>query len=491
MRKIGIVASGSSETRARVILNEGEEKTVKVEDLVLIKNQNGNDVFAVCREGMGSNDNLKTGSYSPGVAYARRGRKPSSAKEFYDFKLSFIGDVTTSLQQNKLIIAPCSDVYVFEDKDNPMAYLGSGDITVGYYKEHPDWNVPVDAKFIPYHIGVFSVTGGGKSFLARYELIPLFRKAGYDALIFDWKGSDYVPHFDKVINFSEIALDEDVVVSYLTSKMDYFGYTGENKFRNAVRDALEDAIYETEWREKPSQDVKKFLEQNVVRIIRAEHLDRQGNVDSWGRRYIRKFRKALRKLEEKDFENILGKLTPDDILSIVKEAHVAVIDVSQTGKDEKLSIFLSIAKHLRELMEKKERLNLALLIDEGPQYCPFRPRGLEYDTTEMISQLCALGRSYCLSVVLLSQGMAGEIGINASIRRNLNTQFIGKIHPLDVFEASQMLSALDLDPNFLVSLPEGHFYFLGNMNPSPVPLLITFSIEEEVRPNESSTNRVP
>ena len=196
-RKIGIVASGSSETGARVILNEGEEKVVKVEDLVLIKNENGNDIFAVCRGGLGSNDNLRTGFYSPGVAYARRGKKPSSAKEFYDFKLSVIGDVTTSLQQNKLIIAPSSDVYVFEDKDNPMRYLGPNDLTIGYYKEHPSWLVPVNSRFIPYHIGVFSVTGGGKSFLARYELIPLLRKAGYDVLIFDWKGSDCVPYFDK------------------------------------------------------------------------------------------------------------------------------------------------------------------------------------------------------------------------------------------------------------------------------------------------------
>lgn len=478
MRKIGIVASGSSETGARVILNEGEEKTVKVEDLVLIKNRNGNDVFAVCRGGLGSNDSLKTAAYSPGVAYARRGMKPSSAKEFYDFKLSVIGDVTVSLTQNKFIIAPCSDVYVFEDQDNPMGHLGKSDITIGYYKEHPNWKVPVDPRFIPYHIGVFSVTGGGKSFLARYQLIPLLRKAGYDVLIFDWKGSDYVPYFDKIISFSDIALDEDVVVSYLTSKMDYFGYSGEYKNRNAVKEALEDVIYETNWREIPPNGFKGFLQKNVIGILKSEHTDKQGRIDSWGVRYIRKFRKALRRLDEEDFENILGQLTPDDILKIAREVHVVVIDVSQTGKDEKLSIFLAIAKYLRELMEKKEKLNIALLIDEGPQYCPFRPRGLEYDTTEMISQLCALGRSYKFSVVLLSQGIAGEIGINASIRRNLNTQFIGKIHPLDLFEASQLLSALDLDPNFLISLPEGHFYFLGNMNPSPVPLLITFSINE-------------
>jgi len=478
-RRIGIVASGSSETSARVILNEGEEKTVKVEDLILIKNRNGNDVFAVCRGGVGSNDNLKTGAYSPGVAYARRGRKPSQAKEFYEFKLSVIGDVTSGLTQNKFIIAPCSDVYIFEDEDNPMGYLGQSDITIGYYKEHPNWSVPIDSKFIPYHIGIFSVTGGGKSFLARYELIPLLRKAGYNVLIFDWKGSDYAPYFDKVIDFSDIALDEDVILSYLTSKMDHFGYSGEYKHKNAIRDALEDAVYETKWREAPASELKDFLQREVIGILRSEHMDKQGGVDSYGIRYIRKFRKSLRKLSEKDFENILGRLTPGDILKNAKENHVVVIDISRTGKDEKLSIFLSIAKYLREILEKKEKLNLALLVDEGPQYCPFMPHGLEYDTTEMISELCALGRSYNLSVVLLSQGIAGEIGINASIRRNLNTQFIGKIHPLDLFEASQLLSALDLDPNFLVSLPEGHFYFLGNMNPSPVPLLITFSINEE------------
>ena len=477
-RRIGIVASGSSETIARVILNDGEEKIVKVEDLILIKNRNGNDIFAVCRGGVGSNDNLKTGAYSPGVAYARRGQKPSHAKEFYEFKLSVIGDVTASLTQNKLILAPCSDVYIFEDGENPMGYLGQGDITIGYYKEHPNWSVPINPKFIPYHIGVFSVTGGGKSFLARYELIPLLRKAGYDVLIFDWKGSDYAPHFDKVIDFSDIALDEDVILSYLMSKMDYFGYSGEYKQKNAIRDALEDAIYETKWREAATGELKDFLQREVIAILRSEHADKQGGVDSYGIRYIRKFRKSLKKLSEKDL-NILGHLTPEDILKTVRENHVAVIDISRTGKDEKLSIFLSIAKYFREILEKKEKLNLALLIDEGPQYCPFMPHGLEFDTTEIISELCALGRSYNLSIILLSQGIAGEIGINASIRRNLNTQFIGKIHPLDLFEASQLLSALDLDPNFLVSLPEGHFYFLGNMNPSPVPLLITFSINKE------------
>jgi predicted ribosome-associated RNA-binding protein Tma20 len=43
------VSSGSTVLEAGVILAEGEERSVKAEDLVLIKNRNGNQIMAVCR----------------------------------------------------------------------------------------------------------------------------------------------------------------------------------------------------------------------------------------------------------------------------------------------------------------------------------------------------------------------------------------------------------------------------------------------------------
>jgi hypothetical protein len=132
------------------------------------------------------------------------------------------------------------------------------------------------------------------------------------------------------------------------------------------------------------------------------------------------------------------------------------------------------------MMQEKQKLKVALVIDEGPQYCPFMPRQKETKTTEAISELCALGRSYELCVVLLSQGIAGEIGINAAVRRNLNTQFIGKIHPLDMDEAKRLLAQGKIDDKSLTMLPEGDFYFIGKMNPSPVPLLIHFDLPKGV-----------
>ena len=89
MRKIGIVASGCTELGASLILAEGEEKFVKAEDLVLIRNRIGNEIMGVCRSGLGSNENLKVGAYSPGVAYARIGHHPSNAKEYYAFGLDW------------------------------------------------------------------------------------------------------------------------------------------------------------------------------------------------------------------------------------------------------------------------------------------------------------------------------------------------------------------------------------------------------------------
>lgn len=481
MRKIGIVASGSTVMDAGVILAEGEEQYVKAEDLVLIRNRNGNEIMAVCRGGLGSNENLRTSSYSPGVAYARIGRHPSNAKEFYAFGLSVVGDVSNNmLKENKMLIAPSSVVEIFEETDNPMNILGSISNAIGYYKDHPNWRVPMDSQFICYHMGVFAATGAGKSLLTRYEIIPFLRSAGYKLLIFDWKGSDYTPFFPNSFEVSDLGLDDDVVIEYLCSSMDYFGYYSSAMMeRNPIRAALETVIYEGSWRSfDDPNELRRRLQARVKSEIERENTDKAGAVSYWGRRNIRKFEKSLEKMSGEELKNVMGKMGPAEIVEAIKQHSVVIVDLSTGGKQEKLSIFLSIAKHLCRLMERKERLNLAVIIDEGPQYCPYQPKGIENRTMEMISDLCALGRSYNLSVVLLSQGIAGEIGINAAIRRNLNTQFIGKLNPLDFDEAMRLLGQADIDPKYLILMPVGDFYVTGKMNTSPIPLLIHFDIDE-------------
>jgi hypothetical protein len=115
LRKTGIVASGSTVIDATVILNAGEEKNARAEDLVIIDNRNGNKIMAVCRTALGSKENLRAVGFSPGIAYARLGRHPSTAKEYYAFSLDVLGDISAEkLEQNKTVIAPSSDVVLFE-----------------------------------------------------------------------------------------------------------------------------------------------------------------------------------------------------------------------------------------------------------------------------------------------------------------------------------------------------------------------------------------
>jgi len=470
-----MVSSGASESRATVILYEGMEKIVQNESLIIIRNKNGGDVLAVCRGGKGVNDNIRAAGYTPGVAYAKTGRTPSSVKEYYLYNLEVIGVVEgDSLQQNKLIIAPTSIVEMFTEEDNPMKYLGDTGLTLGHYWGKPGWKVPVLKQYINYHVGVFGVTGSGKSYLARYEIIPLLRRAGYSVIVMDWKGSDYAPYYDSVMMLDQIKVNDTIVARYFSSITKNFGYYGREE--NPVAAAVETALRKTDWRGKPPEEARETVYFKARAILESMASGMKAETKQL---WISRLDSSFDELTEEEFEKFLGTVEPWDILAEAKDRGILVVDMSKGEKDQKLAAFYSIARYLKRLMERKQRLDVALVIDEGPQYAPWQPRGLERETTDLIIELCALGRSYGLAIVLLSQGMAGEIGLNSAVRRNLNTQFIGRIHPLDFEEAQRLAASYYISPETLLTLPEGHFYFLGRMNPSPTPLLISFQINEE------------
>jgi len=486
--RIGIIGDGAEVTWAPVILIEGKEKNIGTEELVLINNLNGNKILAVCRRGYGRNPGLSKERYSPGRAYARVGELPSPSRESFDFDLSVIGEITgDGIRQNKLIIAPRSEVYMFKDK-NPFELMNVDmQYEIGYYKDHKEWKVPALVEYIPYHIGVFCTTGWGKTSLVRHKIIPLLRNAEYSVLVFDWKGDDYVPHFseEQVIKADDISAeiggeDIDSITSFLLEKTNYCGSSAGSTARTVYTWALREALKGIRLNEiRTGEELKKRLLSEVPK-----------NIEKFaGQRYREEnkelFRNYFEALSDDIFEMCLPKsnvkskkLSPEEIIERAKKESTLIIDLSGRESDKKLETFLDIARILRYKMDvKKEKIGIALIIDEAPQYCPYKPEGLEKETTNIISDLCALGRSYKLPVVLISQGMSGEIGINAAVRRNINTWFIGKIHPLDREEAKKLLPRVDLD--FLQSLDVGHFYFFGNMSPSPVPLLIRFEIDVE------------
>jgi hypothetical protein len=480
---VGLTGSTSGTLMAPLILLEGFESKVLEEDIVVIKNKNDSYILAVCRQGTGIDENLKVGAYTPSLSYVRStGKRPSAAKESYHFYLVIMGRITDKgLDRNEEIISPGSPVYQFSKPEtNPLSLMVDEDCSErGFYRSHEEWKVPFKKTFIPYHIAVFGQTGCGKSFLTKNLLVPLLRSSGYNILILDWEGIDYTEHFRKinakVIPLYEVALDTDAIAEYLCEKMGHFGYTGEKRETNEIRDAIDDFLMKEDWK-KISQEEFKIKLKNHAKVY-LEHASSNRNViNAW----IRKLEKGLEKLTKEHIKTVYGEKRPSEIVKEAENHGVVVLDMSMVEAEEKLSVFISIGSNILERVQKGESLKLALIIDEAPQYAPWEPKGLQKDATELIKNLCATGRKHELCMVLISQGIAGDIGINAAVRRNLNTQFIGQIHPLDLEEAMKWLSPYGIRNEHLLYLNPGQFYFIGKMNPSPIPLLISFKIGEGI-----------
>lgn len=486
MKKVGIVASDSSEEKAVGLLQEGFESDVRAEDLVLMKNRIGHQVLGVLRGGAGIDESLKVGTYRPTIAFAKKGGAPSGARETFSFSVQVLGSVLPDeegLGKNRTIIAPRSDIMLLEEGDKPSPLdmiVGKKEvqwIPQAHYEDRPSWPIPAESRYLNYHLGVFGSTGCGKSFLARFSVIPMFLQAKYRVLVLDWSGVDYSPYYGvKVTRIGDVALDEGAVVEYLATKMQHFGYHGTYRSDNQIMAELQDFVGE-DWQttvagSKGPADLRSALHTAILAGLQAAAGNKPLVLAGW----TRNFERGFRRLKEEHLRVVMGKKTAENLLSSLKD--VSVIDMHEVGTDEKLSFFTTLANHLTDLMDSGQELKLALVIDEGPQYCPWEPKGLQWEATELIKGMCALGRKHKLSVVMLSQGISGDIGINAAVRRNLNTQFFGRIHPLDMMEAGNWLSPYGISPDDLLSMEPGHFYYSGRMNPSPIPLLMTFKAGE-------------
>jgi hypothetical protein len=480
LRLIGRVGDGSTETHARVILLKDVEREVRSEELVLVRNGGDenpvNVIIGVLREGLGKNEFLSHSAYRPDVAYLKYGGEPSGAREVYSFRIMPIGVMgANGMEPNKTIIAPRSTVYLLEDSDNPLDLLVAGvkepHYLPAYMEGHERWRIPVLVEFIPYHVGVFGSTGSGKSWLARYVLTKLYLENGFSVLILDWSGTDYAPHFQgKTISISDIQLDEASILAYLENISYNFG--NNTNMREAFDEFVEGWYSKVEEVGRDPEKLYQLLKNRVWNNI--ENISR----NDWRDTAKRAYRRVFRKLKSMDLRPLMGGLTIESILERLKREKILVIDMSGVGAESKLGFFLSLGSEIYRIMDAGENVRIALIVDEAPQYAPWDPHGIQIDTSEMIKNLAALGRKRGLNLTLISQGIKGEIGINAAVRRNLNTYFIGRIHPLDASGeggAAEWLTPYGIHPEQLLLLKPGRFYFSGIMNPSPVPLLLTFT----------------
>lgn len=460
---IGFVASGSRASWCYVLLVEGREDIVAEETFAYVLDR-GDVVLGVLRSGQGLDENLKIGAYGPGVAYAKKGFAPSSSRRSFTYVFSVIGRVEGGeLRENRLILTPGSPVHICIE--NPFLNIRGNYVYSARHWEKP-WRIPFDPRGIPMHIGIVGSTGSGKSFLARHVIIPLMNSVGYAVLAFDWHGCDYAPYAGDGgrVSISDVRLNGSVAAAHIAEKASFFGFrSGENEICRALQAVLEES---DDWRGLSLPEFRAWVEKKLSSVIDEK---------KWGR-LSPAFQRGLSKISDGDWGKILGRLDPAEIIEAARLRGFLAVDMSGFREAEKLSTFLSIAEEIKRRIDGGEKMNLCLLIDEAPQYCPYKTEGLQEEVKDLIRDLAATGRKHNLSLILVSQGLAGEIGVDAAVRRNLNTHFIGRIMPQDRREVEDMLGAYHISYESLLRLQPGQFYFEGRMNPFPTPLLISFDL---------------
>lgn len=261
----------------------------------------------------------------------------------------------------------------------------------------------------------------------------MYIDVGYKIIILDWSETDYTPYYQntdvtEVIRITDIAMDEESILSYFEDKT--FEFAKNNNLRDAYDEFIEGWTGKVENAKevakegsRPEEILYKMIKNRVENV--ANSLDKRSKQPA-----LRAARRVFRRLKPEDLVLLMGTISVE-VYERLSEKRMIVIDMSSALSEEKLGFFLSLSNYLYGLMEAGMNLNLALIIDEAPQYAPWSPKGIQEASTKMIKNLVALGRKRMFNLTLISQSVKGEIGINASVRGNLTSNFFGRIHPLD------------------------------------------------------------
>ena len=508
--EVGVVLSGASAGLAPIMLRRDRELEVREEDLVLIRDDRleGYYMLGVVRWVTRHEPFLRRNTHN---IYAEHPDALDSelVMPFSNAYVEIYGGLCDQgssvcedgkgLVSNVYAPTPGSRVYRLVDASPLTGYLGVDPeraVSVGVHK-YTKWRLPLDTRWVPYHIGVFGATGTGKSRLVQ-RLVKELARSGYGVIVFDHSGVDYAPRAEalgaRVVKSSEIRINPLVFASTVSR---YLSLTGQQ------RDAVELAamcfamrIYtESGGEGYESEECSEALDARFARRSRGLHsFTQQRGGEGGAERSVRdrfleealapvaarfnmrdatlaKLRLMIKLVVPRSvFEALPGRrLEPRDIVGEAASGKTVIIDMSDEQDIEvKRAIIASVARAAWELIwERMEPVNIGLVVDEAQnyacEYCGESGRALETVARE--------GRKWGLFLVVASQRVSRDI--RPGVRSNLGTVFFSRLQATgDLQELSGYLDLGRVTEASLAMLGRREFYVAGLMNPLRRPLLL-------------------
>ena len=342
------------------------------------------------------------------------------------------------------VVTPGSKLYLLDSEALEHAFVGDY-IHLGAHK-YSGWQLPLDARYISHHVGVFGATGVGKSRLIR-ALAHELASRGRRVIIFDHTGVDYAPFFDTVVKSNEVKIPPNILASVIARVAQLQWQTYGEYIEIATM------TYEGRWsRESFVAHLKRVMKRLNARDSTIEKAEL----------YIKNL------VDATFFEDLNLRLkTPEDILNMPQTP--VVVDLSyDTDISVKQAIVASVIEAAwAKVKREKTPIDIVFIIDEAQNYAP-QTWTISKDAIETTVRE---GRKWGLSIVLASQRIAGDI--DPSIRANLGTVFFSRLTaPTDVREISSYLDLADINESILAQLQPREFFVAGLMNPLRKPVLI-------------------
>ncbi len=503
LQLIGLIGSGSTATRAPVIVWDKVEHLAKEEQLVVIDDgKRGRRYLGILRG---------IRRYEPFLDYRRRtsyvdnpdlvdtGTLPHSS-----CYAEIVGAISDGrLVENDLPPNPGSKVYVVEQPSDLGLELGEG-LVVGLHK-YSGIEIPLDPVWLPYHVGVVGATGTGKSRLVKALVDEITSKTDYRVIIFDHTGMDYTRYYPgRVVDASRIVLDVGLItdlmlkytglypptyepyIIYSILKYIYEYYMSLDEGREIIASIVRESrtgrgqqklFYSvTDFEEFiGSIDYEKLLEAMAKHPIEWDRgwfrRVAMESVDMLRGRESSKIRLAVAidlKLGTSFFYTLSGRdMLPRDVVEKAFSDKPVVVDLSSEDISVRRYIVAGIVKELWSIIETTRRpVNTIVVVDEAHNYA-CRNCGEAYNA---LSRIAREGRKWGFGLVLATQRI---IDIDTNIRGNTNTWFFSRLQtPSDYNELRGYMDLAGISEQSLAILSRREFYLAGLMNPLRIPVLV-------------------
>ena len=390
-----------------------------------------------------------------------------------------------------------------------------GILWYGTMRGYEDAPIPLDVEFFPMHMGIFGVTGSGKSFdagvlIEKLAAIPAEenRSVSYPMIIVDPHGDyiEYADHFGdegklgSTGNVTRLVF-RDAYVEHRGTQMEPIGLDlnqlssreladlivkyqrGTTEGADLQVNALQEAFEELSYQGIEQHDL---LQRNRDQL---EHwLDQSDLIHSSTLSAIRRQLNEFENLEdEHQLLSVDSPMKSDNFAEkITDEGQIVILDFSAEGApgvDLKTKQFVVsylatiLLDQFTEFKVSGEDRYLALLIEEAQNFTPGSSYPIGYDLAgDRISDIATQGRKFGLSLCMISQRPSF---VNEIVLSMCNTFLIHRISQEDVGFVHRITGGLpDSMSNRLTTMGTGQLIATGQMLPVSYPLLIDVPPEQ-------------